>query len=92
MVSAPMFVGREAEVAAVMRALADPPASVLVEGDAGIGKTRLVQECLAARSLRGRRVMTAVCPPLREPYPLGPACSRPARTGRKVLSRFRTSS
>jgi DNA-binding CsgD family transcriptional regulator/tetratricopeptide (TPR) repeat protein len=47
-VSCPVLVGRGAEVArlraAIERAAADQPATVLVAGEAGIGKTRLVTE------------------------------------------------
>jgi DNA-binding CsgD family transcriptional regulator/tetratricopeptide (TPR) repeat protein len=37
------FTGRDRELAGLARALAAPPALVLVEGEAGIGKTRLLQ-------------------------------------------------
>jgi len=47
-VSCPVLVGRGAEVArlraAIERAAAGQPATVLVAGEAGIGKTRLVTE------------------------------------------------
>lgn len=58
--SAPRFVGRERELASLARALSRPPAVVLVEGEAGIGKSRLLHEFLAAglpaagRSAAGR--------------------------------------
>ncbi len=68
----PAFVGRDSEVAAVVTALRNAPAMVLVEGEAGVGKTRLVRECLASPSMAGRTVMVAGCPPLPEPFPLGP--------------------
>ena len=45
-ISAPAFTGRQEELAALGRALAGPPAVVLVEGEAGIGKSRLVREFL----------------------------------------------
>ncbi|MFL6075952.1 MAG: AAA family ATPase [Mycobacteriales bacterium] len=70
----PEFVGREREVAALAHALGQPPAVVLVEGEAGIGKSRLLQEFLAAPAGRPYRTRTlaAACPPLRDPYTLGP--------------------
>ena len=47
-VSCPVLVGRDAEVArlraAIERTVAGRPATVLVAGEAGIGKTRLVTE------------------------------------------------
>src|SRR5690348_4687215 len=60
---APAFVGRRVEFAALSSALSDPEAVVLVEGEAGIGKSRLLREWLAARAGSGRRVIVASCPP-----------------------------
>lgn len=57
-------------MARVVDGLARPEAIVLVEGDAGMGKTRLVAECLPA--LGNLRVLTVDCLPLTEPFPLGP--------------------
>jgi DNA-binding CsgD family transcriptional regulator/tetratricopeptide (TPR) repeat protein len=68
----PAHVGRERELSTVVAALSGPPAVVLVEGEAGIGKTRLVHELLAASPLRDRGVMVTSCPPLPEPLLLGP--------------------
>jgi DNA-binding CsgD family transcriptional regulator len=76
----PAFIGRERELAAVVGALADPPALVLVEGEPGIGKTRLVRECLDAPALHGLTVLEVICPPLREPFPLGPLVDALHRT------------
>ncbi|MGH3447168.1 MAG: AAA family ATPase, partial [Nocardioidaceae bacterium] len=66
------FVGREAELSSLVQALERSPALVLVEGDAGIGKSRLVRECLQAPALGGLRAMRLECPPLADPFPLGP--------------------
>ncbi|MET8327336.1 AAA family ATPase [Streptomyces sp. NPDC005181] len=68
----PRFVGREAELRRVTDALRRLPALVLVEGEAGIGKSRLVQEALAAVANGGPRTLVAVCPPFREALTLGP--------------------
>jgi DNA-binding CsgD family transcriptional regulator len=70
--AAPAFVGRDRELAVAARALARPPALVLIEGEAGIGKTRLVGELLAAGAGTAGRVLVAACPPFREPHTLGP--------------------
>ncbi|MGH3681755.1 MAG: ATP-binding protein, partial [Natronosporangium sp.] len=68
----PAFVCRDGAVASLTAALEHPPALVLVEGEAGIGKTRLVSECLAAGSLADRTVLMVTCPPLTEPEPFAP--------------------
>lgn len=71
----PRFVGRERELARVTRALAEPSALILVEGEAGMGKSRLVREALRAsrhHAAPGRDPLIAVCPPFREPLTLGP--------------------
>ncbi|MEQ4302211.1 AAA family ATPase [Plantactinospora sp. B6F1] len=67
-----VFVGRDAELTALARALARPPAVLLVEGEAGIGKSWLVRELLASPEGRRHRCLTMVCPPFREPFTLGP--------------------
>ena len=70
LISSPDFVGRDRELAALADAADRPPAIVLVEGEAGIGKSRLLQEWLAVP--RRRRALVSVCPPLRESLTLGP--------------------
>ncbi|MFI1093818.1 AAA family ATPase [Streptomyces sp. NPDC020917] len=68
--AAPDFVGRDDELAAIVGAVTEGPALVLVEGEPGIGKTRLVRRALD--ELPGRTVLVCTSPPLREPFPLGP--------------------
>jgi DNA-binding CsgD family transcriptional regulator len=82
-VSAPAFVGREREVAVLGQALSRPPAVVLIEAEPGAGKSRLVQEFLAAPDGRRHRMLVAVCPPFREALTLGPIVDavRQARDG-----------
>lgn len=77
----PEFVGRDGAMASILGALRVDPALVLVEGEAGIGKTRLLQELLRAEWFTDRRVLVAACPPLREPFPLGAGGRRPAQAG-----------
>ncbi|MFI1098195.1 ATP-binding protein [Streptomyces sp. NPDC020917] len=81
-VRGPRLVGRSAELDRAVRSLtAGTPATVLVEGEAGIGKTRLLQEVLAAPGLDG--VLVAGCPPFRDTLTLAPVVDavREARTG-----------
>lgn len=63
------FVGRERELAALARALAGAPAVVIVEGEAGIGKSRLLREFFTGQPTR---TLVASCPPFRQPYTLAP--------------------
>ncbi|HEU5418759.1 MAG TPA: AAA family ATPase [Streptosporangiaceae bacterium] len=71
-VGSPAFVGRERELTALKQALAGPPSVVLVEGEAGIGKSRLVQELLAAPAGSRLPALLVRCPPFRQPHTLGP--------------------
>lgn len=70
-ISAPRFVGRDRELQALGAALGQSPAVILIEGEAGIGKTRLLREFLASPSGRAYRALVGACPPLRAPYTLG---------------------
>ncbi len=69
---APVLVGRTDEFRTLLDALTRPPSVTLVEGEAGIGKTRLIRETLEAPAMRGRHVLLGACHPLREPFPYGP--------------------
>jgi DNA-binding CsgD family transcriptional regulator/tetratricopeptide (TPR) repeat protein len=69
-ISAPGFVGRERELAALDRALAEGPSVVLIEGEAGIGKSALLREYLKA-SGAASLALVASCPPFRQPQTLG---------------------
>ncbi|AXK33027.1 LuxR family transcriptional regulator [Streptomyces armeniacus] len=69
---APVLVGRTGELHALLDAITHPPSVALVEGEAGIGKTRLIREALRHPSVRARRILLGSCHPLREPFPYGP--------------------
>ncbi|MET7539596.1 AAA family ATPase [Streptomyces sp. NPDC005507] len=64
------FVGRDAAFADVTQALGSGRSLVLIEGEPGIGKTRLLNEAL--RAFADNSVLLAPCPPVGEPFPLGP--------------------
>ncbi|MFG3533201.1 AAA family ATPase [Streptomyces sp. NPDC047917] len=66
------LVGRREELAVLQAAIAVPPSLALVEGEAGIGKSRLVRELLAAPPVAGRRTLVGQCEQLQEPLPLSP--------------------
>ncbi|MEU6322732.1 ATP-binding protein [Streptomyces sp. NPDC047009] len=68
----PRFVGRGTELRELLGALAHPPAVVLVEGEAGIGKSRLIREMLDVPEVRGRRALVTACPPFRNALTLAP--------------------
>src|SRR5690348_5676575 len=61
----PVLVGREAEMAALETALETvrqgEPAAVLIGGEAGMGKTRLIGEFTASARGAGVRVLTGAC-------------------------------
>lgn len=65
------LIGRERDMAALVEALSSPPSVVTVEGEAGIGKTRLVREAVAAIP-NSARVLVGTCHPVRDPFPFGP--------------------
>ncbi|MGW7054146.1 helix-turn-helix transcriptional regulator [Streptomyces sp. NPDC054887] len=67
-----MLVGREVELGSILEALKDLPAVVLVEGESGCGKSRLLHEAERALSAKGVCMATGLCHPLREPFPYGP--------------------
>jgi DNA-binding CsgD family transcriptional regulator/tetratricopeptide (TPR) repeat protein len=62
---AAVFVGRSFELSVLREAWsAGPPCWVLVGGEAGIGKTRLVTEFAGEVSAQGARVVVGNCPPV----------------------------
>ncbi|MFJ8696787.1 ATP-binding protein [Streptomyces roseolilacinus] len=69
--SSPVLIGRARELESLAAAVAAAPSVVFVEGEAGVGKSRLVAEMAAG--LRGGSRWTAVgyCQPLRDPFPYG---------------------
>jgi DNA-binding CsgD family transcriptional regulator len=68
--SSAVLVGRDGELAALRdalkRARSGEPAAVLVGGEAGVGKTRLVEEFQRAAATEGAQVLTGRCVELGE--------------------------
>lgn len=71
-VACPTLIGREVERYALTEQALRPPAVILVEGEAGIGKTRLLADVLHSPELSGMTTLTAQCQYLREPLPFAP--------------------
>ena len=68
----PTLVGRVPELRSLVDAMTRPPSVVLVEGEAGIGKTRLVRAALCRVPSGDRAVLLGYCHQIREPFPYGP--------------------
>jgi DNA-binding NarL/FixJ family response regulator/tetratricopeptide (TPR) repeat protein len=72
-VSSPVLVGRDEDVAAaraaLARAAAGEPTVVLIGGDAGIGKSRLLQEVVTAAAGMGWTILSGSCVDLGEGSP-----------------------
>ncbi len=66
-----MLVGRDVELRRILDGAMRSPAVIMLEGEAGVGKTRLATALLACPELAGRPVLTGSCQPLREPFPYG---------------------
>ncbi|MEI7058780.1 AAA family ATPase [Nocardioides sp. CCNWLW239] len=66
------FVGRDAELGALVTTLSAAPAVAVVAGESGIGKTRLVAQLRSDPSMAGRRHVVGGCRRIGEPFPLGP--------------------
>ncbi|MEU0886188.1 ATP-binding protein [Lentzea sp. NPDC005914] len=75
------FVGRRHELGLLLDAIRHPPAVIVVEGDAGMGKSRLVHEATTTLRANGWRVVTGFCHPLREPLQYGPVVDALGKAG-----------
>jgi len=70
--ASPAPVGREAQLRTLIGAVTSPPAVVLVQGEAGIGKTRLVRAAIEHLGESRSTVLLGHCHQIREPFPYGP--------------------
>lgn len=86
----PALIGRDRELALLCEALSAAPALILVEGEAGIGKSRLVREAVGSPAAEGRRVLHGCCHRLRDPFLLGPVVEALRRAGDQPPSRSLT--
>jgi DNA-binding CsgD family transcriptional regulator len=80
------LVGRDRELDQLVAAAA--PSLVVIEGDAGIGKTRLIDELRRRPELAKTRFLVGACQHIREPLPLRPIVDavRPLRADIATLS------
>ncbi|MEV4379289.1 AAA family ATPase [Streptosporangium sp. NPDC049644] len=85
-VISPVLVGREDQLRRLVTAMSRPPAVVVLEGEAGIGKTRLVTEMAAHPDAAGRLFLVGGARRIREPFPLGPVVEALRGTG-ELLAR-----
>lgn len=82
----PVLIGRERELGLLVQTAIAPPSVVIVEGEAGIGKSRLIGELFGTAELSGRHLLLGHCHRLREPFPLGPVIEA-LRGARSSLSK-----
>jgi ATP/maltotriose-dependent transcriptional regulator MalT len=68
----PVLIGRDAELEQLRKVSGRPPALVVIEGEAGIGKSRLISDWLAEPQMSGVARLVGHCTALREPFPFGP--------------------
>ncbi|MGW4802356.1 AAA family ATPase, partial [Nonomuraea sp. NPDC004297] len=71
-VVSPVLVGRAEELRRLVAAVSRPPAVVVLEGEAGIGKSRLLAELAARPGTADRLLLRGGARRIREPFPLGP--------------------
>ncbi|MFI7633753.1 ATP-binding protein [Nonomuraea sp. NPDC049400] len=72
--ASPALVGRDAQLRLLNGAITGPPSVIQVQGEAGIGKTRLVRAAIDPLREGGgeRTVLLGHCHQIREPLPYGP--------------------
>ncbi len=77
--------GRDAELSAIVEVLQERPAAVLIEGEPGMGRTRLLTEIARRKEFAGGRILVGACQPLREPFPYGPVLEALRSAGDRPL-------
>ncbi|MER6670008.1 AAA family ATPase [Amycolatopsis japonica] len=70
--TAPVFVARDAELAELVRVASRPPSVAVVEGEPGVGRSRLLEELAAHPVLASRVVWAARCGSFSRPCRLAP--------------------
>ncbi|WP_455358284.1 ATP-binding protein [Streptomyces sp. SYSU K21746] len=85
----PSLIGRDRELRTLVQQSLAPPAVVLVAGEAGMGKTRLVADALGVPALAGTTTLVGHCFHLREPLPIAPVVDALRRVGGVLPNRQR---
>jgi DNA-binding SARP family transcriptional activator/tetratricopeptide (TPR) repeat protein len=84
------FLGREAEFDTLRAAVRDMgetrTTAVLIAGEAGIGKSRLIREFSRSLALQGVRLIESRCYPAEEELPYGPIVDAISPIAREVLA------
>ncbi|MFN2592173.1 MAG: AAA family ATPase [Candidatus Dormibacteria bacterium] len=70
--SSSTLVGRDRELRLLVDTIERPPAVIFVEGEAGVGKSRLVADFCDATALNRDRILIGRCHPQRHPFLLEP--------------------
>jgi DNA-binding CsgD family transcriptional regulator len=68
----PALVGRDPQLRLLIGTITSPPAITQVQGEAGIGKTRLVRAAIDLLPRSRPTVLLGHCHQIREPFPYGP--------------------
>lgn len=80
------LVGRDNELAQLSAHLDGRSAFAVLEGEPGIGKTRLIQALLMAEPTHRQVVLEGGCDALAEPYPFGPVVQALSTAGSRLPS------
>lgn len=83
-VLSPVLIGRETERELLAAATARAPAVAIVEGEAGVGKTRLIEELVIQEAAHQRTAVVARSLPLVEPFPLGAVLDAARQLGDRI--------
>lgn len=66
------MIGRAEELQLLLEACSDAPGVAVVEGEAGVGKSRLLTELFEREELAAHHKLLGHCHPVLDPFPLGP--------------------
>ncbi len=70
--AAPVFVARDTELAELVRLTSSPPSVAVVEGEPGVGRSRLLEELASHPAIASRVVWSARCGSFARPCRLAP--------------------